>query len=351
MLKKYKWSLLFSSLLLLLPPVAGLLLDDRLSENASARWGLAVGLPLLLLISQWFCVLLVWKDPKNRGQDPRVLRLAIWSLPTVSVGIQAMVWYAPEDPMGAERLMIAAMGLLFAVFGLLFPFCRPNHTIGVRLPWTLQSEENWKATHAFSGRVWLIGGILILLSAALPWKLTAAVSLLGLMALLVLPIAYSCRFAKKHPQTVPQAVSDREKKSTRFAAWLTAALLVVTAVLVGVMMASGDITLCYGTEALTIDANVWSDLTLAYEDIYTVEYRQTDEPGVRTFGFGNARLLAGSFRNEEFGDYTRYSYPSCAACVVLTTADGVVVLNGTDGESTERIYETLRARGAAVEKN
>jgi hypothetical protein len=52
----------------------------------------------------------------------------------------------------------------------------------------------------------------------------------------------------------------------------------------------------------------------------------------------------GSFKNEEFGMYTRYTYTSCDACVVLTSGEKVLVLNGVDEAATKTIYETLKDR-------
>ncbi|MCB6950537.1 SdpI family protein [[Eubacterium] rectale] len=34
------------------------------------------------------------------------------------------------------------------------PKIKQNNTIGIRIVLTLQDEENWNATHSFSGRIW-----------------------------------------------------------------------------------------------------------------------------------------------------------------------------------------------------
>ena len=40
------------------------------------------------------------------------------------------------------------------------------YTIGVRLPWTLESEKAWNAAHAFVGRAWIaVGGTTAALAA------------------------------------------------------------------------------------------------------------------------------------------------------------------------------------------
>lgn len=58
----------------------------------------------------------------------------------------------------AEDLFIALIyygtSLLFIVIGNYLPKIKQNNTIGIRIVWTLQDEENLNATHSFSGRIW-----------------------------------------------------------------------------------------------------------------------------------------------------------------------------------------------------
>jgi uncharacterized membrane protein len=42
------------------------------------------------------------------------------------------------------------------------PKCKQSHTIGIKLPWTLESEENWNKTHRFAGKLWVVCGLLVL---------------------------------------------------------------------------------------------------------------------------------------------------------------------------------------------
>ncbi len=48
---------------------------------------------------------------------------------------------------------------LFAVLGNFFGKLRPNHFVGIRLPWTLEDEDNWNRTHRLAGQIWLIGSL------------------------------------------------------------------------------------------------------------------------------------------------------------------------------------------------
>ncbi|MFM8689682.1 MAG: SdpI family protein [Candidatus Limnocylindrus sp.] len=61
-----------------------------------------------------------------------------------------------------------ALGAFFALLGYAMPQIKQNYTIGVRLPWTLESEKVWDVTHAFVGRAWISVGLTTAVLAAIP---------------------------------------------------------------------------------------------------------------------------------------------------------------------------------------
>ncbi len=61
-----------------------------------------------------------------------------------------------------------ALGAFFALLGYVMPQIKQNYTIGVRLPWTLESEKAWDASHAFAGRAWISVGLTTAGLAAIP---------------------------------------------------------------------------------------------------------------------------------------------------------------------------------------
>ena len=61
------------------------------------------------------------------------------------------------------------------------PHIEPNYTFGVRIPWTLNDSDNWRRTHRFAGPVFVIMGVVTLVSAFL----ASAAPELTLIALLV----------------------------------------------------------------------------------------------------------------------------------------------------------------------
>ncbi len=65
-------------------------------------------------------------------------------------------------------------------------------------------------------------------------------------------------------------------------------------------MFTGNIEVHCEDTAFRIDATYWKDLEVDYSKIEFLEYRQDFDVGVRTSGFGSARLKMGTFQNDEF---------------------------------------------------
>ena len=91
MIKRNKLKLIFSSILIFLPSVVGLLLWNRLPESMTTHWGAdgnadgfsgkafaVFGMPLILLAIHWLCIFFTTKDPKNKDQNHKVFGLVLW---------------------------------------------------------------------------------------------------------------------------------------------------------------------------------------------------------------------------------------------------------------------------------
>jgi uncharacterized membrane protein len=99
------------------------------------------------------------------------------------------------------NLVLAMMGLLFAYMGNVMHSIKPNYFAGFRLPWTLESEENWKATHLLGSKIWFAGGILIAILALFIKPIVMFFIMMGIvLVMVIIPTVYSYRmFARsKH---------------------------------------------------------------------------------------------------------------------------------------------------------
>ena len=209
---KHKKSLILSTLLLLLPMLAGLVLWNRLPDQLPIHWNAAgeidgwsskavgvFGLPGLILVIHWICILGTHADPKRRNQSGKLKQLLIWFCPVLSVLLSvvtlgtAMGGYFP-----IERILPVFVGVLFVIIGNYLPKCRQNYAIGIRLSWALDSEENWNATHRIAGLVSVIGGVLLLLSVFLPVGWIVGMFLAVLLAVILVPTVYSYCYYRKH---------------------------------------------------------------------------------------------------------------------------------------------------------
>lgn len=331
MITKYQKELIVSSIVILLPAFVSLWVPELHS-----LW-----LPCLsLLAGQWLCFLISAADPGNRGRNEKPLRLVLWIMPILSL-LCAGLSYALSAgiSLSVGRITTLSLGLMFAAIGNYLPKCRRNYTIGIKVTWALASDENWNATHRFAGRVWVIGGVAVMLAALLPegWNVFAAV--LGAVVISVIPTVYSYRYYKgqlargEKPDPLP-ALSSRYWK---ISAAVTAAILVFVAV----MLFSGRVETTFGDDSFTVRGSYYGSQTVSYADIDSLELRQDDVPGSRVFGVGSYRLLLGTFRNEEFGTYTRYTYYKPEACIVVRMGEKVLVLSGKDKAETQEIYGQL----------
>ena len=209
LIKKYLRTLISSSLVLLIPVIVGLLLWDQLPDPMPFHWNIhgevdgwaskataVFGMPALMLAMQWVCLFACTADPKHKNYNPKMIGLALWICPGIGLILCAMVYSAAlgyELPI--EVIMPILLGAMFMVIGNWLPKCQQTYTMGIKLPWTLASEENWNATHRFGGKIWFFGGIVSILSALIGnfWILIVILALTCL-----LPAAYSYRYYVKY---------------------------------------------------------------------------------------------------------------------------------------------------------
>ena len=350
---KNKKHLILSSLLILLPIPVGLLLWSRLPGELVTHWDFAgqpngfmpllwaVFLPpVLMLLGQWICIWFTLKDPGNKDRNAKPLTLVLWIIPLIS-NLCSYLMYAlalgyEVSPVGWT---LALMGVMFAAIGNYLPKTKMNFTMGIKVAWVYTSEENWNATHRFGGKVWFFGGIALIFGAFLPDAWAVGTMLVSIAVLVCVPVLYSYLYYRKQLakgdslQPFPKALAKGSKVATVF--------LIVLLAGVCVLMFTGDLEYDLGVERMTIKASYYQDLSLPYDGIETLEYREGSIPGIRVGGFGSGRLLMGFFRNEEFGTYIRYTYTRPDSCVVLTTSRETYVLSGKNAAETRALYETL----------
>ena len=96
-----------------------------------------------------------------------------------------------------QRMAMLLLGVMFLIIGNYLPKCRQNYWMGIRIPTTFASEENWNATHRFAGKVYVIVGVLALICAFIQVELVAQAMVAVIIAACLLPMGYSYWYASK----------------------------------------------------------------------------------------------------------------------------------------------------------
>lgn len=202
MFKENKKTLFITCAVILLPIIAGLLLWDRLPDRIPTHWGMGgevdgwsgkgfavFAMPALMLGIQLLCFFVTASDPKRGNIRRKYLSMVLWIIPVLSV-MTSCISYAVA--LGAqirvEQVIPGFIGLMFVIIGNYMPKFQQSYTLGIKLPWTLSSEENWNRTHRFGGRIWALGGIGVLFCTLMGWGMA---SIVILAVVVIVPTIYS----------------------------------------------------------------------------------------------------------------------------------------------------------------
>jgi uncharacterized membrane protein len=164
---------------------------------------LLLGFMILLNLGVYFLLINIHRiDPKKKFSQenlPRMKRLAFF----VSVFLSAVtcfIIYSSHHGMEKfdSRLVIAGVGLLFTVMGNYMYNIKPNYFAGIRTPWALENEENWRLTHKLAGKLWFVGGLILAgVAFLLPDNITFIVLIAIVVILSIIPIVYSYQIYSK----------------------------------------------------------------------------------------------------------------------------------------------------------
>ena len=179
--KKYRTTIIITTLITLLPILFGLIVWNRLPEQIATHWGAngqadgysgkafaVFGIPCILAVLQLFVSFITLNDPKRRNIHKKPLTLTFWIIPVMSVIVNGIT-YAAALGMEIEVGIIISIlvGILLIALGNYMPKLQQNYTIGIRVPWTLNSTENWNRTHRLGGKTFILGGFLLIIAGFL----------------------------------------------------------------------------------------------------------------------------------------------------------------------------------------
>ena len=208
-IKINKKLVLFTSILILLPSLVGCVFWNQLPEEIPTHFNLLgqadgynhkmfaiFGLPTLMLLMHWLLLFLMIKDPKSSNISSKIQVLIYWIIPFVSCLLMISIFGESLGySMMSGLLAQIFMGVVMIVIGNYLPKTRRNYIIGIRLPWTLENDENWSKTHRLAGKIWVLGGLLLFLNSFVQLYVYW-VFFLTLFFVVIIPSVYSYQLSK-----------------------------------------------------------------------------------------------------------------------------------------------------------
>ena len=349
--KKNILKAIISSVIILLPIIFGVIFWDSLPDTITTHFGAdgmpdgasskafaVFGLPLIMLALHWVCVITALFTNRKRQQSDKVYTLIFFIMPMISIFVSALIYATAFDfDLHLGSILSILFGLMFVVMGNYMPKITRNRTMGIKIKWTLASDENWAATHRVAGRVWFFGGFVVMLGALLPVDALMIASLPAILLLVLIPTVYSYVFYKKQ---LASGEIDSTKtlvtKKDKIIGIVCTIVVVILLIGVGILMFTGNVEYSLGDDALTVEATYYEGSTVKYADIDSVELCEDLDIGARQMGFASAKLSLGIFKSDDLGTYTLYSHSGADAHVVIRSGDKTLVI-GLENEDEARL--------------
>lgn len=206
--KERKRQVLITTVVTLIPIIAGILLWNKLPDRIathfdshgvadgwSGKWFTVWGLPLIMTVAHLFMIIAISNDPKSRNIGRKMFTICCWIVPVISCVVMSSIYaLALGTSLNVSAVTDILVGVSLLVLGNYMTKAHQNYTVGIRIPWTLNSRENWNKTHRLGGKVFMVAGIIFIFNMFLQqfWIATAAI-----FAAIVIPVIYSFVLYKK----------------------------------------------------------------------------------------------------------------------------------------------------------
>lgn len=357
MIKRNYFKAIISSVISLLPIIFGMIVwnslpdvitthfgADGIADGFSGKWFTVFFMPLFMLALHWVCILITaYIDKKEGSQNDKVYSMLFFTCPLISIFSSAIV-YSVALGFGLHIGVFVSLlfGSVFVITGNYMPKTTRNHTVGIKIRWTLASDDNWAMTHRFTGRLWFFGGLLLMLVAFVPASLQTAFFIPIVCIMAFMPAVFSYFYFKS--QVARGEVSphlSRYKRSDRMIGIVCFVFAVMVIGAVGIIMTTGNVDAYMEEEYLDITSTYYEGVKLEYDEMDSIRFRESDDLGEREFGFGSPRLSLGTFKSDELGSYTLYSYTQNKSHIVIDMGKEIYVLGLKTAEETKELYDRL----------
>jgi uncharacterized membrane protein len=154
-----------------------------------------IGVLFLLPVLTYVLMLVIPKiDPKKRVElmGGKYYQIKFMLVIFMSVLALFIIHSSNSQTLSSPSIVFVLVGLLFMALGNYFKVIKQNYFLGIKTPWTLESEEVWKLTHILAGKLWIVGGLLIVIfSLVLPEDINFYIFMTITAIISIVPIVYS----------------------------------------------------------------------------------------------------------------------------------------------------------------
>lgn len=159
------------------------------ADDYSSKFDAMVLTHGFLVVMNIFMCFMLDNDPRNKKQKNFLMTLSKLAMPAITLVVYTItVMVGLGRDVNVSVIIPVFVGLLFIAIGNYLPKTRRNYTMGIKLPWTLNSDENWRRTHRLGGICFVIIGLCLILSVFLKSEI---VFLVPLFLGAIIPAVYS----------------------------------------------------------------------------------------------------------------------------------------------------------------
>ncbi|HTW34880.1 MAG TPA: SdpI family protein [Rhizomicrobium sp.] len=177
-------------------------LNDHVNGHMHKIPGLLIGPAIMVALLIFFWAITKIEPRRNNLTRSRTFfavgfagGLAIAALAQIHVVLTALGISTP-----VLQTVLPAVATLVIVMGNFMGKTRSNFFVGVRTPWTLESDHSWEKTNRWAGRFFIFSGVATLVALIVSTKAVAVGILVGaLVASALVSVVLSYVFWKQDP--------------------------------------------------------------------------------------------------------------------------------------------------------
>ena len=207
-MKNNKFKIILGTVLCLVPILFGLSVWDELPGQMPIHFGIngeadgfaskpfaVIGIPVIMAGFNLIMHLASRLEKRRENYSKKLESLTYFIVPAIcNIIFPIVLFKAMGKDVKIEVIIPAFVRFVIIIVGNYLPKCKQNSTMGIKIPWTLSSEENWNRTHHMAGYLWMGAGIIGLIASLLG---ASAVCLPIFAVIIIIPTVYSYMLHKK----------------------------------------------------------------------------------------------------------------------------------------------------------